>query len=158
MSNTINTTATTASAIEEIEAYTIGERRTRTTRNGITRTATDVSILPQVRRYKLVPAASGMSKGNWNTTFAILVKVGDSAEWKHTARIATEYGMHAPNVYQSFEKAKAAAQKIAATWGIKKAARVKKETKSETIARLEKELAAERAKNAAQETLKTIAA
>ena len=119
-----------AAGCEDIENYPIGDRRTKTTKNGAVRTDNDVSILPRVRRFKLVPAASGMAKiegkRKWNTQFAILVKVDGRDGYIHAARLATEFGMHLPNTYQTIDKARAAALRMKTTWGEEKARKAKK--------------------------------
>ena len=127
----MNTNANNETMVEAVEAvgYTaIGARRTRTTKTGRTITDRDVSILPQVKRYRIDAGRSYTSKGAWVTNYQVFVKLedGDNHAWRSSANVATQYGVSMPLAYATYEKAVAAAKKMKETWGREKAEKAAK--------------------------------
>ena len=126
----------------EVQGYTVtAARRTRTTSTGRVVTDRDVSVLPEIKRYRIDAGRSYTSKGEWTTNYQVFVKLakGDDHSWRSSANVATQYGISMPLAYATKEKAAAAAKKIVETWGKEKQVAEKKERK--TKADLEAELA-----------------
>lgn len=126
----------------EVQGYTVtAARRTRTTSTGRVVTDRDVSVLPEIKRYRIDAGRSYTSKGEWTTNYQVFVKLakGDDHSWRSSANVATQYGISMPLAYATKEKAADAAKKILATWGkpVVKAEKKKDPTKDQIKAELD---------------------